>query len=621
MLSRDGEVKLLDLGLARFQFPSAESDDATANEWAEIGMTGTGQTMGTADYIAPEQVTDSRNVDVRADLYSLGCTLFKLLTGQPPFAGSEYPTAFAKMTAHVSAPPPSLHDRRSDAPAGLIKLVDRLLAKDPDKRPASADVVARSLEAFADADGLQRLVVEAQAKRPGDGAVRGEGQSAGKTRQPAGLRRRVPLSVAIAAGLLGIVIGFLCGITITIRKPDGSKISMVVPDGSDIEIGSTGEDDDLTGDDVRDQLPAESGHAVETEAIDEVEALRLAQGYWRVDQRQRDSAPEANGVDLVAILGDRMFLLENHQVVAAGTVQIEKAKPPYANRIKFLDVMNGQLIFGHIGIDRHSDRSMMLDHSTSIRNFESGPYRGTKDPRYFASVRYSTTRIPHSDVAEVETSLRSQLDDLGLGVPDERLSGVWRFVGPSWAAGDSRMLAFVVGFRGNEYFGVTPGTNPTRYHYRVDAAKRKLETYPAPVDNSSVSNQPSMFGTYELSSDGMLTMRVEQIHERDTEQVGTDAQSRNVQLRFERIGDFPKDRRELIALLRDQDRDVAMAMVHLFRAAGVEGADSGLTEETVQTADRQGETEKRLGSSAILVACGLASARFFQGSLRCPNVE
>lgn len=105
MLSRDGEVKLLDLGLARFQFPSAESDDATADELADIGMTGTGQTMGTADYIAPEQVTDSRNVDVRADLYSLGCTLFKLLTGQPPFAGSEYPTAFAKMITRAGREP------------------------------------------------------------------------------------------------------------------------------------------------------------------------------------------------------------------------------------------------------------------------------------------------------------------------------------------------------------------------------------------------------------------------------------------------------------------------------------------------------------------------------------
>ena len=76
MLSRTGEVKLLDLGLARFQFSEPDHPE----------ITGTGQTMGTADYVAPEQVTDSRSVDIRADVYSLGCTLMKLLTGFAPFA-------------------------------------------------------------------------------------------------------------------------------------------------------------------------------------------------------------------------------------------------------------------------------------------------------------------------------------------------------------------------------------------------------------------------------------------------------------------------------------------------------------------------------------------------------
>ena len=71
MLGRNGEVKLLDLGLARFQMSDADRPD----------MTGTGQAMGTADFVAPEQITDSRSVDVRADIYSLGCTLLKLLTG------------------------------------------------------------------------------------------------------------------------------------------------------------------------------------------------------------------------------------------------------------------------------------------------------------------------------------------------------------------------------------------------------------------------------------------------------------------------------------------------------------------------------------------------------------
>ena len=67
-------------------------------------MTGTGQAMGTADYMAPEQASDSRTVDIRADLYSLGCTLYKLLSGRAPFSGPEYRATLDKLNAHVHQP-------------------------------------------------------------------------------------------------------------------------------------------------------------------------------------------------------------------------------------------------------------------------------------------------------------------------------------------------------------------------------------------------------------------------------------------------------------------------------------------------------------------------------------
>jgi eukaryotic-like serine/threonine-protein kinase len=72
MLTADDTVKILDLGLARLHSESGPGSE----------LTDTGQTMGTADYIAPEQVTNTRHVDIRADIYSLGCTLYKLLTGK-----------------------------------------------------------------------------------------------------------------------------------------------------------------------------------------------------------------------------------------------------------------------------------------------------------------------------------------------------------------------------------------------------------------------------------------------------------------------------------------------------------------------------------------------------------
>ncbi len=85
-----GQVKILDLGLARLGAEQPSSGELTSE----------GQAMGTADYMAPEQAFDSHTVDIRADIYSLGCTLYKLLAGHAPFSGPEYGNAMQKMLAH-----------------------------------------------------------------------------------------------------------------------------------------------------------------------------------------------------------------------------------------------------------------------------------------------------------------------------------------------------------------------------------------------------------------------------------------------------------------------------------------------------------------------------------------
>ena len=293
------------------------------------------------------------------------------------------------------------------------------------------------------------------------------------------------------------MIGFACGITVTIRTPDGSKMTMTVPDGSDVEI-------DSTGDDVKSEHSATPDRAMAAETIYEVGILQHAQGFWRVDQRHPDVGFETNGIDLVVVLGDRMYLFESNTMIAAGTVRILDVTAGLGNEINFHDVLNRQRIGGRIEIDHPFNQAMTLDLSTVFSTAKRSLRRDADVPKYVIRVRYSLIRIPHSDVADIEANLRSQLGDLGLGAPDERLSGVWRLVGTGQGEGEYRTLAFVVGFRGNEYFGATPGTNPTRYHYRVDSAKRKVETYPAPVNDSLVPNQPSMFGTYELSNGGMI---------------------------------------------------------------------------------------------------------------------
>jgi len=128
-------VKVLDLGLARFH----------ADQQLTQQLTRPGLTMGTVDYMAPEQWEDSSGVDIRADIYSLGCTLFYLLTGKAPYSEKTYGTTRKKLMAHAVAPIPSLVEQRPDCPEELDWLLSRMLAKEPDDRFDTPGEVAEAL--------------------------------------------------------------------------------------------------------------------------------------------------------------------------------------------------------------------------------------------------------------------------------------------------------------------------------------------------------------------------------------------------------------------------------------------------------------------------------------------
>jgi serine/threonine protein kinase len=136
LVSVQGHLKIANLTMA-------VQDDARAFLGGqEQNLTVMGQALGTPDYIAPEQAADSHNVDGRADLYSLGCTLHYLLTGKPPY---QEKNVMAKIQAHQSAPIPSLRQRNPEVPPWLDQLHERLLAKKPADRPASANDVVKQL--------------------------------------------------------------------------------------------------------------------------------------------------------------------------------------------------------------------------------------------------------------------------------------------------------------------------------------------------------------------------------------------------------------------------------------------------------------------------------------------
>lgn len=148
MLTKSGQIKLLDFGLARFARDQAAGGTTAggSSSGAPMGMTMAGTVLGTPDYIAPEQVFDSRQADIRSDIYSLGCTLYFLLTGQPPFPPG---SATQKLGWHQTNAPRPMEASRHDLPVELIAVVEKMMAKDPARRFQTPAEVAQALAPWA----------------------------------------------------------------------------------------------------------------------------------------------------------------------------------------------------------------------------------------------------------------------------------------------------------------------------------------------------------------------------------------------------------------------------------------------------------------------------------------
>jgi hypothetical protein len=153
ILDHDGTLKILDLGIARFQpLPSADA--------AEHDLTKTGCVLGTLDYMPPEQALNTRHADHRADIYSLGCTLYFLLTGQPLFGGE---TVMERIVAHREHPVPSLRKACPAAPPWLDFVFRKMVAKKPADRYQSVTALISDLVQRAAPRSWRRLWLVAPA--------------------------------------------------------------------------------------------------------------------------------------------------------------------------------------------------------------------------------------------------------------------------------------------------------------------------------------------------------------------------------------------------------------------------------------------------------------------------
>jgi serine/threonine protein kinase len=138
---KKGTVKILDFGLAK----------VTSEQKIDGTLTQQGQMLGTPDYIAPEQTLDAQKADIRSDIYSLGCTLYQLLTGNPPFSGN---TLYAVLQAHHVTEARMVNLVRPEVPVELAAVVAKMMAKDPSRRYQTPAEVAQALKPFLKPGGL-----------------------------------------------------------------------------------------------------------------------------------------------------------------------------------------------------------------------------------------------------------------------------------------------------------------------------------------------------------------------------------------------------------------------------------------------------------------------------------
>ena len=233
LLDKKGVVKILDMGLARL------SDEADSVKQAEL--TNTGTIMGTVDYMAPEQALNTKTADARADIYSLGCSLFYLLTGKATYGGD---TLMAKLLAHRDQPIPSIQAIRPEVPEAVEAVFNRMVAKRiEDRYQTMTEVIAdlerlgthqeqssntqSSLGSFADS-GLSNFLNEISLA-PSTPAKRPKGSF-----DKDWIKKNKRL-LLIGGGLLcGLIL--LAGLVVSLRTKDGTLIVTVNEPDAEVQV-------------------------------------------------------------------------------------------------------------------------------------------------------------------------------------------------------------------------------------------------------------------------------------------------------------------------------------------------------------------------------------------------
>ena len=271
MMTSTGQTKVTDFGIVRALGGDTEQQ-----------MTQTGMVIGTAAYLSPEQAQGSP-VDARSDVYSLGCVLYELLTGEVPFPGESF---VAVAMRHIHEPPPSVLERRPDAPVRVANAVERAMAKEPEDRFPTMDAFVAELKdclaELGEPDTERTMIVPGRVVR--------------ESRPHRARRRRSPwplLLTALAIAALAAALAFA-----VLR--DGQGAAGEGSDGQPVRLTGVGSHDPQ-GDPDGAEHPAEVGLATDRDMAT----------YWPTESYRASLADLGKeGVGLVIDAGRQVELSE-----------------------------------------------------------------------------------------------------------------------------------------------------------------------------------------------------------------------------------------------------------------------------------------------------------------------
>ncbi len=273
LIDKNEVARVVDMGLSK----SLAGEDAAM-------LTAPGTAMGTPNYISPEQATEARTVDARADIYSLGATFYHLLSGEPPFDG---PSAISIMTKHITEVPESLQQKCPNVPAELARIAQRMLAKSPDERFQTMDQVVAALRGFVEgapsaAETMPTGPTAAQIVPPAAKIVPTRRVRGAVEQKRAGGRvgRKWPFVVLGAGGTLGVVL--VLAIMATLRKPGRKELAAAqsferIHPRSFVEARQKYET-------VKEKFPGTEWYAKAGDAIQELDARRLSESRGQFDK-------------------------------------------------------------------------------------------------------------------------------------------------------------------------------------------------------------------------------------------------------------------------------------------------------------------------------------------------